>query len=122
MRYYSTNLKSEKVSFAQALLKGQAPDKGLYMPETIPVLPVETIMGFTGKRYDEIAFEVARHYLAGEIGEDDLRRIARESYDYEVPLEHVTGRKYVMRLDQGPTASFKDFAARMILNGKIRSC
>ena len=38
----------------------------------------------------------------------------KESYDYEIPLEHVAGRKYIMRLDQGPTASFKDFAARMM--------
>jgi threonine synthase len=114
MHYYSTNLKSEKVTFAQALIRGQAPDKGLYLPEKIPVLHMETILGFTGKRYDEIAFEVARHYLAGEIGDDDLRQITRESYDFEIPLEQVTARKYVMRLDQGPTASFKDFAARMM--------
>ena len=114
LRYYSTNLKAEKVTFSQALLKGQAPDKGLYMPETIPVLPMETILGFTGKSYDEIAFEVAKPYLAGEIAEDELRRIIKDSYDFEVPLQHVNARQYVMRLDQGPTASFKDFAARMM--------
>ena len=114
MRYYSTNLRSEPGSFSQALLKGQAPDKGLYMPETIPVLAEETILGFTGKTYDEIAFEVAWPYLAGAIGEDELRRIVQEAYDFDVPLEHVGARKYVMRLDQGPTASFKDFAARMM--------
>ena len=114
MRYYSTNLSSEPVSFSQALLKGQAPDKGLYMPETIPVLAEEAILGFTGKTYDEIAFEVAWPYLAGAIGEDELHRIVKEAYDFDVPLEHVGARKYVMRLDQGPTASFKDFAARMM--------
>ena len=114
MRYYSTNLKAEKVSFSQALLKGQAPDKGLYLPETVPVLSRETILGFTHQSYDAIAFEVAKPYLAGEIGDTELRRITQDAYDFEVPLEHVTGRRYVMRLDQGPTASFKDFAARMM--------
>ncbi|MEI7662123.1 MAG: threonine synthase [Bacteroidota bacterium] len=114
MRYYSTNLESEKVTFSQALLKGQAPDKGLYMPENIPQLPAETILGFTGKSYSEIAFEVAQPYLAGEIGGDELRRIVTEAYDFDVPLQHAGARKYIMRLDQGPTASFKDFAARMM--------
>ena len=114
LRYYSTNLNAEKVTFSQALLKGQAPDRGLYLPESVPLLPVETILGFSGKRYDEIAFEVARHYLAGEIEEDELRRIAKDAYDFEIPIQHVCARKFVMRLDQGPTASFKDFAARMM--------
>ena len=114
MRYYSTNLESEKVTFSQALLKGQAPDKGLYMPENIPQLPAETILGFTGKSYSEIAFEVAQPYLAGEIGGDELRRIVTEAYDFDVPLQHAGARKYIMRLDQGPPASFKEFAARMM--------
>ncbi len=114
LRYYSTNLNAEKVTFSQALLKGQAPDRGLYLPESVPVLPIETILGFTSKRYDEIAFEVARHYLAGEIEEDELRRIVKDAYDFEIPIQHVCARKFVMRLDQGPTASFKDFAARMM--------
>ncbi|MEI6682685.1 MAG: threonine synthase [Bacteroidota bacterium] len=114
MHYYSTNHKSGKVTFSQALIRGQAPDKGLYLPETVPLLPMETILGFTGKSYEEIAFEVAHPFLAGEIDDSVLRRIVGEAYNYEVPLEHVAGRKYVMRLDRGPTASFKDFAARMM--------
>ena len=36
MRYYSTNLKSDIVSFEDALFQGLAPDGGLYMPEYIP--------------------------------------------------------------------------------------
>jgi len=41
-------------------------------------------------------------------------RLCAECYNYEVPLERVYGRGFLMRLDQGPTASFKDFAARMM--------
>ncbi|MEA3478531.1 MAG: threonine synthase, partial [Bacteroidota bacterium] len=44
----------------------------------------------------------------------DLKRIVKDAYDYDVPLEKAVGNKYIMRLDQGPTASFKDFAARMM--------
>ncbi|NQV01450.1 MAG: threonine synthase [Bacteroidia bacterium] len=114
MKFYSTNLKAEPVSFKQALLKGQAPDRGLYMPVEIPIIPLEEICGFAGKPYYEIAFEVTRRFLAGEIGEQELFDIVKDAYDYDVPLEQVFERKYVMRLDQGPTASFKDFAARMM--------
>ena len=112
--FYSTNLNADLVSFSQALLKGQAPDKGLYMPMTIPVIPLEEIYGFVEKPYYQIAFEVTRRFLKGEIPDEDLMRIVKDAYDYDVPLEYVHGRSYMMRLDQGPTASFKDFAARMM--------
>jgi threonine synthase len=112
--YYSTNRQSPSISFREALLQGQAPDKGLYMPETIPQLNADEIKSFINKPYHEIAFDVTGKYLAGEIPADELRRIVKEAYNYPVPLEPVYQRKYIMRLDQGPTASFKDFAARMM--------
>lgn len=114
IRYYSTNRKSPSVTFSQALIQGQAPDRGLYMPETIPHIGDEEIYSYIGKPYPEIAFEISRHYLSGEIGEEDLMRMVKEAYNYPVPLEPVYERKYLLRLDQGPTASFKDFAARMM--------
>ncbi|MCD4700283.1 MAG: threonine synthase [Candidatus Aegiribacteria sp.] len=112
--FRSTNLKAPAVSFEQALLKGIAPDGGLYMPEEIPRLTTEEIREFSDARYHEIAYAIGRKFLKGEIPDEDLERIVVDAYNYEVPLEHVYDRKYVMRLDQGPTASFKDFAARMM--------
>lgn len=114
LSFYSTNHKSPSLSFKEALLQGQAPDKGLYMPEIIPQLSPEEIYSFINKHYHEIAFDVIWKYLEGEIPEEDLRKIVRDAYDYPVPLEPVYERKYILRLDQGPTASFKDFAARMM--------
>jgi len=114
LQFYSTNLAAGNLSFHEALLKGQAPDKGLYMPVSIPKIPVEEIEGFKNMDYREIAYQVTRRFLEGEISDDELTAIARDSYNYEVPLEHVFERNYVMRLDHGPTASFKDFAARMM--------
>jgi threonine synthase len=95
-------------------LQGQAPDKGLYLPEIIPQLNAEVIHSFINKPYPEIAYEVTGKFLEGEIPEEELRKIVGEAYNYPVPLEPVHERKYIMRLDQGPTASFKDFAARMM--------
>lgn len=112
--FYSTNLKAEKVPFREALLKGIAPDRGLYMPEEIPSIPGDELESYSGMEYHEIAFHATKRLLRGQIPEDDLFALVRDAYDYPVPLERVYENKYVMRLDQGPTASFKDFAARMM--------
>lgn len=122
--YYSTNRDlgeaagivpfKGKVSFREALLLGQAPDEGLFMPDRIPSLRPEEILALKNRPYTEAALLVGWSFLQGEIGKDALRRIVEDAYDYDVPLEPVTGRKFLMRLDRGPTASFKDFAARMM--------
>jgi threonine synthase len=112
--YYSTNLQSAKISFEEALIKGQAPDKGLYMPENIPTFTKSEIESFWGKKYYEIAFAVVYKFLEGEIPSADLLSLVKDAYNFEVPLEKVYNRNYIMRLDGGPTASFKDFAARLM--------
>ncbi len=112
--YYSTNLKAPPVSFKEALLKGIAPDKGLFMPDHIPQFTADEIESFSDKPYWEIAYIVIHKFLKDDIPADDLKAICKDAYDFEVPLEKGYARKYVMRLDQGPTASFKDFAARMM--------
>jgi threonine synthase len=124
IRYYSTNRNltgtpgivpfKEYVSFKDALLAGQAPDEGLFMPDVIPQISLEDVIALKGASYPEAAMLVAHAFLHDEISSDQLREIVKESYNFAVPLERVFNRKYVMRLDQGPTASFKDFAARMM--------
>jgi threonine synthase len=114
MLFYSTNLISPPLTFAQALLQGQAPDRGLYMPQVIPQLSAEEMRQFSRMEYHEIATAVIWKYLEGDIPYETLAALCKDAYDFDVPLEQVYERKYVMRLDQGPTASFKDFAARMM--------
>jgi threonine synthase len=112
--YYSTNLNAGRVSFRNALLKGLAPDGGLFLPESIPKLTREEIASFSEKSYSQVAFDIAYKFLNDVIDKDALMDIVKDAYNYNVPLEKVYERKYIMRLDQGPTASFKDFAARMM--------
>jgi threonine synthase len=114
IKYYSTNLKAELVSFKDALLKGLAPDGGLFMPDVIPRIQDAEIDSYRSMSYPEIAYMVSHKFLHTELPDNDLQEIVKDAYNYEVPLEHVYERKYVMRLDMGPTASFKDFAARMM--------
>jgi threonine synthase len=112
--YYSTNLKSPKVSFREALLNGLAPDGGLYMPETIPELDKNEIESFSSKDYYEIAYTVLNSFLNKEIESENLMALCHDAYNFDVPLEKVHAHNYLLRLDQGPSASFKDFAARMM--------
>ena len=114
MLYYSTNMKARKVTFRQALLQGLAEDKGLYMPESLPTFTQAEILAMKGLSYPEIADTVGKKFWFDEIPDVDLQRLVEDAYDYEIPLEQVRGRHYLMRLDQGPTASFKDFAARLM--------
>lgn len=114
LQFQSTNRQSPAVDVRDALLKGQAPDRGLYMPESFPELPLETRRKFRDADYPEIAFEVLWPYFEGVIDENSLRSLCADAYNYDVPLEKIYDRVHVMRLDRGPTASFKDFAARMM--------
>lgn len=102
------------VGFSEALLKGLAPDGGLYMPDNFPKLSTAELSSFSNNEYYEIAFSVLSKFIGDEIPDADLLNLCREAYDFNIPLEKVADRKYIMRLDQGPTASFKDFAARMM--------
>ena len=114
IKYYSTNHNSAELTFREALLKGLAPDGGLYMPSSLPCLKTDDLEKLSEKGYPEIALAVLEKIIGKEIGRDELASLCREAYDFEVPMENVYERKYILRLDQGPTASFKDFAARMM--------
>jgi threonine synthase len=112
--FHSTNGTVPAVPVGYALLQGQAADKGLYMPESIPQLTDELKRKARSLTYPELATEILWPYVEGTFERADLEAICHSAYDYAIPLEHVTGKSHVMRLDQGPTASFKDFAARFM--------
>jgi threonine synthase len=112
--FSSTNGQSPAVSLREAMLAGQAPDRGLYFPEKFPQLTSDEISAFEKLPYHEIAFRVLSKYTDGIIPSDVLAAICRDAYNFDIPLEKVYDRVVVMRLDQGPTASFKDFAALMM--------
>ena len=109
--YYSTNLGAPFASFREALLKGLAPDGGLYFPLQIPRLSDRDIEAFSSKDYPEVAAEILSALIGAEVEKSVVSGICKEIYTFSVPIERVYGRNYIMRLDQGPTASFKDFAA-----------
>src|SRR3989344_5424673 len=121
--YYSTNRNlntseikgfKEKVAFKDALFMGMAPDKGLFMPSRIPVMIKNDILALKGKPYHEVAYEVLRRFLYDEINDEELKEIAKDAYDFDVPIEKLDDYRHIVRLDRGPSASFKDFAAALM--------
>jgi threonine synthase len=117
INYYSTNNKNSKNNFETALLQGMAPDYGLYMiaKSDIPQLSAEIIKQMKQLSYSEIAFLVLNPFLKNEISENHLKNILNDAYnENKIPtnVEHITGKTYIMWLTQGPTYSFKDYAAR----------
>ena len=112
--FRSTNGRSPAVNLREAFLTGQAPDRGLYLPESFPRLTPDEIAGFAELPYREVAFRVLRKFTEGIIPDDALAAMCDKAYDFGVPLEVIHYGVYLMRLDQGPTASFKDFAAQMM--------
>lgn len=114
MKYYSTNKNSEKVSFKEATIKGQAPDKGLYFPETIPQVESDLIGNIENLSNEEIAFRVIKPYVDNEINEEDLFKIVSETVNFPIPLVKVNENIFSLELFHGPTLAFKDVGARFM--------
>ena len=85
MHYYSTNHKSPQVSFREAAITGQPHDKGLYFPSEIPQLSPAFLQSFRLKSKAEIAFEVIRPYINGEIPDAELFGICEETEEVIEP-------------------------------------
>jgi threonine synthase len=119
--FYSTNGQSPAANLREVFHTGLAPDGGLYLPERFPTLAPDEIAKFSKFPYHEIAFRILSKFTEEIISNTDLAAMCRNAYHFPIPLEKVYDRVHVMRLDQGPTASFKDFAAQMMaqLMGKF---
>ena len=112
--FHSTNGQSPAVNLREALLAGQAPDRGLYFPRTFPRFAFNDLAAFSRLPYHEIAFRVLSKFTESIVPPAELAKFCQDAYNFPVPLEVVNFRTFLMRLDQGPTASFKDFAAQMM--------
>jgi len=114
MKYYSLNKQSPAVNFAEATILGQAPDKGLYFPETIPQVSkglVDKIESFSS---EAIALEVIAPYVGDAIPKNVLEKIVSETVNFEIPLVKITDDIFSLELFHGPTLAFKDIGARFM--------
>jgi len=114
MQYYSLNKQSPSVSFKEATIRGQAPDKGLYFPEQIPSVDRELMDNIEKYSNEEIAFRVIQPYVGDAIPANELLRIVAETINFDIPLVPVTNDIYSLELFHGPTLAFKDVGARFM--------
>ena len=119
MKYISTRGAAETLGFEDVLLAGLARDGGLFVPETWPVIPADTIASFATRPFAEIAVEVVHPFMGGEISRDELALMAREAYAYfddpEItPLVNLRPGLTILELFHGPTLAFKDVAMQLL--------
>lgn len=114
MNYYSTNRQSPQVSFKEATLKGQAPDRGLYFPEHIPVLDKSWLKELKNIPKEELGYQIMHPYVGNTIPADALRSIISETLSFDFPLIQLEEHIYVLELFHGPTLAFKDVGARFM--------
>ncbi len=114
MKYYSTNGKAEKATLKEAVVKGLASDKGLFMPEAIKPLPQSFFDEIQNLSFQEIAYRVADAFFGEDIPADDLKKIVYDTLSFDVPAVPVTDNIYSLELFHGPTLAFKDVGARFM--------
>lgn len=114
MNYYSTNGKAPKATLQEAVVKGLAPDKGLYMPEHIHMLPDSFFKNIGTLSLQEISYEVANAFFGEDIEKETLKEIVYDTMNFEIPLVQVTDSIYSLELFHGPTLAFKDVGARFM--------
>lgn len=114
MKYYSTNKQSPEVDLQKAVIKGLAPDNGLYMPEYIPVLPSTFYEQIGSMTFREIAYHVADAFFGDSVNRDVLKDIVYDTLSFDTPVVHVKDNIYSLELFHGPTLAFKDVGGRFM--------
>lgn len=114
MEYYSTNRQSPPVSLQEAVLRGLAPDRGLYMPQRIGTLPKAFFNNIAQMSLCEISYAVASILFGDDIESDVLKDIVYDTLNFDIPLRHITDDRYCLELFHGPTLAFKDVGARFM--------
>lgn len=114
MRYYSTNHGVDKVTLRDAVVKGLAADRGLFMPERIERLPQEFFDNIDKLSLQDIAVRVAEAFFGGDVEPKDLESIVRDTLSFDTPVVEVEKDIYSLELFHGPTLAFKDVGARFM--------
>lgn len=116
MNYYSTRDERHEapVDFGKALLYGQAPDGGLYLPEKLPRLDDKIIEQFAGQSLPDIGVRVAEALVQPSLNKVDLENVVRDACNFDAPLVRLDDKRSILELFHGPTLAFKDFGARFM--------
>lgn len=114
MKYYSTNKQAPVATLEEAVVKGLAGDKGLYMPERIKVLPDTFFEKMKEMSFQEISYVVADAFFGEDIDAETLKQIVYDTLPFDAPVVHVSDSIYSLELYHGPTLAFKDVGGRFM--------
>jgi len=114
MNYYSLHHNSPKVSFKESVIKGLAPDRGIYFPENITPLSEEFILNIDKYSHEEIAFEAIQQFVGDDIPSAVLKEIIAETLSFDFPIVPIEDNIGTLELFHGPTMAFKDVGARFM--------
>ena len=114
MQYYSLNGQAPEVELEEAVVRGIAPDKGLYFPESITPLPASFFENIENLSNNEIAFEAIKQFVEGSIPDDKLKEIIADVLSFDFPLVEIEENVAALELFHGPTMAFKDVGARFM--------
>lgn len=114
MLYYSTGKNAPDATLAEAVTRGLAPDRGLYMPRRIERLPDSFFAGIDRLSFHEIACRVAEAFLGEDIPREELDRIVCDTLSFDTPVVKVRESIWALELFHGPTLAFKDVGARFM--------
>ena len=114
MFYYSTNHTASRATLRDAVVRGLAEDRGLYMPEVIKQLPASFWSEIANLTFQEVSYRVADAFFGEDVPADDLRRIVYDTLSFDTPIVHVEDNIYALELFHGPTLAFKDVGARFM--------
>jgi threonine synthase len=114
MKYYSTNKKVKGESLANAVIKGLAEDKGLFMPEYIPEIPSMYYENIDKMSFQDMAYTVAYMLFGDDVHANMLKMMVNDTLSFDAPLVKVEENIYSLELFHGPTLAFKDVGARFM--------
>ena len=114
MILHSTNGKAPKVSFSEGISNGLAPDGGLYMPDSFPVLPLAIFRNIREMGLKDIAYVICSTLFGKYLSPVDVKKIVDDALTFDIPLRRLDDNKHILELYHGPTCSFKDVGARFM--------
>jgi threonine synthase len=114
MKLASTRHAAPTATFREALLRGLAPDGGLYLPTALPPIGPDVMASWRDLPIAEIAVHVLSHLVGDEFDREALASLTRDAFDFPAPTAAIGDALSVLELFHGPTLAFKDFGARFL--------
>ena len=114
MQFYSLNNDAPRVNFKEAVIRGIAPDKGLYFPSEIKPINKEIIDNIQDYSYQELAYTLIEQFVGDDIPELELKRIIKDTLNFDFPLVEIEANISSLELFHGPTMAFKDVGGRFM--------